>query len=249
MGRFAIGSAKALVWAAVSLAVWGGSTAAFAQTFDFTYNVGQNTASPLNVTGVIDAMATGTPGTYQITNIFGTVSGFDPSLGLSGDNGSISYLAAGQFQQGTQGGANDNLFFYPNTPSLDCDGIGFTVNGHGEDINYNSNCGPAAPSYNINAPDNNSFGGGTFSLTETATPAPIPGAGWLSYLVLGFAGLLYGGKRLWSRADNSLARSVSEPHPSLLAQRRLRLRGRRGLLDSRVRGMTRIGGRNLLTRP
>jgi hypothetical protein len=41
---------------------------------------------------------------------------------------------------------------------------------------------------------------GTSTVTP-ATPAPNPGAGLLSYLVLGFAGLAFCGKRAWKPSD------------------------------------------------
>jgi hypothetical protein len=123
MRRFGIGSAKALIWAALSPAVWWrGGAAAFAQSYDFSFTgLGNVLAS-----GMFDV--TGTPGDYKITGISGAVSGFVFPF----DNGSIKSLSA----VGADG--NDNSFS-PTSPYLDGSGVSFTVSGMETDnLKYSS---------------------------------------------------------------------------------------------------------------
>jgi hypothetical protein len=181
MRRLEIGSAKALVWVAVSLAVWGASTAAFAQTFDFSFSG----SGGVMASGVFDV--TGTSGNYTITGISGSVSGFANAL----DNGSIQSLLAPGFYLD-----NDNILSYPNSPYLDGNGgVSFTLsNGSTGDENIRD---AGNGEYEFQNSEGGPFTGSVGTLSLTQTPAPIPGAGLLSYLAFGFGGLFINRKRLW----------------------------------------------------
>ena len=107
MRRLKICAAKALAWAAASLAVGCGSTAAFAQSyeeyFDFTFS-GRN---GVTASGVYDLTVAG-PDMY-LTGISGTVSGFKNPY----DDGSITSLLAitrpNEIPFAVSGGADEKL--------------------------------------------------------------------------------------------------------------------------------------------
>jgi hypothetical protein len=204
MRRLEICSSKVLAWVAVSLAAGGGSTVASAQSFDFTFS-----GSGLTASGVFNVTAiAGSPGEYTINSISGAVSGF-PS---GSDNGSITSLLAPNAY-----GGNDNILLDRNTGYLDANGVSFSVAGGAEEnLFYIPH---EYTLYNDNTGDSKQ---GTLSVSPTTTPAPIPGAGLLSSLVLGFAGLLSAAKSAWGRAGNALARlslaasaRLFAPKPSL----------------------------------
>jgi hypothetical protein len=154
MRKIKIRTANVLVWVAVLLAAAGfGSTAAFAQSFDFTYsgNGGSLVKGVFNVTG--------SPGNYLISGISGAASGFS----VPADNGPITGLAIF--------GGNDNSLFFPNTPFLDGNGVSYQVSG-GENENLFSFTDGNTVDYAVA----NNLGSSSGSLSITgATPAPVPG--------------------------------------------------------------------------
>jgi hypothetical protein len=180
MRRFEIrSSAKALVWAAVLLSAWGGSNTALAQSFDFTFSGGTVMAiGAINVTG--------TRGAYTIIGISGNVSGF---ANPAADGAITSLLAPNSFGTNFTAANNDNVFLYPNARDFDRDGVAFTVSGGAdEDINVYGG------DYFISTSSAGQYQVGT-TFTAAPNPAPIPGSGLLSYLVLGFGGLLFVAKK------------------------------------------------------
>jgi hypothetical protein len=198
MRRFKIGFAHALVWAAVSLALWCGCTAAFAESyFDFTFSGQGVTASGVfNVTGV--------NGDYTIQSISGgSVSGF----GSSSDNGAMTLLAPGAYTSTDNG----NKLYYINTPYVDGHGVAFTVSGGSQEGLYL--CNSCSNTFELDGAKGSAIG--TLSVSPTATPAPLPGAGLLSYLVLGLAGLLFYGKTTFAASARLFAPTeVASPQPS-----------------------------------
>jgi hypothetical protein len=219
MRQFNIFSARALLWAAVSLAVWWGSTAAFAQSssFDFTFSgTGGVTAS-----GAFDATPMpGDPGAFNINSISsGSVSGFP-----SGFNGSITELISPGFY------VNSNQLYGYGTGLQYLTQMAFDVSGGTRDTLSLDTClymGSGVDNCTYELSTNESpypYTYGTLSITAAPDPAggpaPIPGAGLLSYLVLGFGGLLFFGRRAWGRADNALARLSFAPSARLFAPKR-----------------------------
>ena len=110
----------------------------------------------------------------------------------------MTLLSPGQIQ--TFSGPNNNILYYPGAPYLDGSGVGFSVSGGAdEQAEYvGDGVGPYLIGANINGGAN--VIGYSENLSITQTPAPIPGAGLLSYLVLGLGGLFINRKRLWQAA-------------------------------------------------
>ena len=190
MCRIKTGSAKTLILVAASLAVWCGGGAAFARSFDFTFS-----GDGVTVSGVLYAIAIfGSPDEYKIRAISGSVSGFPSS---SRDGAITSLLAPGSYRM------NDNILYYSRSfSSFDAHGVAFTVNGSPEDLKF-SDALFAGKDTLVTGTLDVSPARDRHRPADGAAPAPIPGAGLLSYLVLGFAGLLFSGKRIWTRADNA----------------------------------------------
>jgi hypothetical protein len=103
----------------------------------------------------------------------------------------MNLLAPGIFGTPVSNGANNNnALDYPNTPYFSGGGVSFTVSGDDYNLDYFT----SANAYVIS--DSN-YGAGVIG---SVTPAPIPGAGLLSYLALGLGGLLINRKRIWRAA-------------------------------------------------
>jgi hypothetical protein len=156
---------------AASLAVGCGSSSAFAQSYQEYYDYTFSGSNGVMASIVYDITVDG-PDNY-LTGISGTVSGFKKPL----DNGSITSLLA-------------------ITPPNE---ISFAVSG-GADENLIGTAHPNGTTSYALVTSNGARSDGTYTLSGSA-PAPIPGAGWLSYLALGFAGLLFLGKRIFWGAD------------------------------------------------
>jgi hypothetical protein len=193
---------------------FGGSPAMAQTYYDFTFN----TSNPPPGGGSIEFILSG-------QNVIGTVPGSGTGI-LSG--GSLSTSAANN--ESYSGSApmllstNNTPFFYVNTPNyvfIDTSSDQFLFASDGstdfvDEYTPGPNGNLAAGSYLSNE-----------SLTEL-TPAPIPGAGILSYLVLGLAGLMFRGKALWWKSVTAMGnlRSAvrarfSPPDSALAASSRL----------------------------
>jgi hypothetical protein len=168
---------KISAWVAASLAVWWcGSAAAFAQSFDAYYDFSFSGFNGVRASGVFEFYLDSiNPANSYLIGISGSVSGFRNRS----DDGSIKSLLAP-------------------VPVTD-DEIRFTLwDGTRETLILT----PEAPIAELKASNRRNRGNGEYSYgplyTSSANgPAPVPGAGLLSYLVLGFAGLFITRKRLW----------------------------------------------------
>jgi hypothetical protein len=167
-----------------------GGSPAMAQVYDFNFNssIGGGPSSMSS----IDFILSGT----QVT---GTVAGSGTGI-LSG--GSLSTSAA--INAGGYGTApvllstSNAPFFSSNTPNyvfIDTNFAQFEF--------YSNDQGDYA----------NEYGLGTFLGTSTLTnesltptPAPIPGSGILSYLVLALGGLIFRGKALWWKSVTAMGK-------------------------------------------
>jgi hypothetical protein len=181
-----IRAAKALAWAAASLVVGCGSSSAFAQSYQEYYDYTFSGSNGVMANIVYDITVDG-PDNY-LTGISGTVSGFKNPL----DDGSITSLLG-------------------ITPP---DEISFAVSGGADEHLIGTAHPDGTISYKlVTSNGKRSYGTYTTYADPAAGPAPIPGAGWLSYLVLGFAGLLFLGKRTWRRGVDALAPGVFPQRP------------------------------------
>jgi hypothetical protein len=176
MRQIKIGPAKSLVWVAASLALWCGSSApALAQTFDFTFSGAAADDSGLITNGILTLNSSG-----HVTTASGTLSGVSP--GNDGGAFQLFYSYNGNYYNSS----NDYHFEFAATTS-----------GGGDTIEIDS-----GNTSEIFTNDNSTYMG--LSTVNEQTPAPIPGSGPLSYLVLGFGGLFINRKRL-SRAARMAA--------------------------------------------
>jgi hypothetical protein len=160
-----------------------------AQIYDFTFD------SP-DGSGSIEFILSGT----QVT---GAVAGSGTGI-LSG--GSLSTSAANnEMHYGTMPlvlSTSNTPFFSQNSPNyvfIDTSSDQFLFASE-DSADYVQEYSPGT---------NGSFvsGSGVFLTNESMTeltPAPIPGAGLLSYLVLGLAGLIFRGKALWWKSVTAL---------------------------------------------
>jgi hypothetical protein len=205
MSRFRICSVKALVWVAVSLALWCGSAAeAWAQSYDFTFSgtSGVNAASVLDGVLVMQPSPFPFPDPPQLAGVSGTLAGTPSSI-----DGPISFASYG-------------LVDYYRSPTVYNLQFEFTTpNYSGYYTMYLSPGADNSVIYSFGTPFNSYFGTSTVTPADppVATPAPIPGAGLLSSLVLGFAGLLYRVKRNLGSAKNAVARLSSAASARLFA--------------------------------
>jgi len=186
MRRFKIGSAKALVWVAVSLALWCGSAAsALAQTYDFSFTAEGVQGSAVLVTNGSLGLISGTTLTFP-AGVSGTLSSNAPGASTYGTMPMLMSTSAQPYFSNTP--ANDPVFFMSNdeydivTPSTL-----FVEEG--------------GPNYFAFPISNESL---------SSTPAPIPGTGVLSYLALGLGGLFFYRKRLWRAAREVTGMAAAE---------------------------------------
>ena len=100
----------------------------------------------------------------------------------------------------------DNIFNVDT--GVDTSGIGFTANGTIYDIYQEDQPGSAGVEPAV-VLFNGGGSTGTLLYGNEATPAPVPGAGLLSYLLLGFAGLMFGLKRLGWKTRTAIDRAIS----------------------------------------
>ncbi len=175
---------------ALSALVGQGTSAAFATLYNFTFTDGT-----VSIIGTLTTGAGSAP--YIVTGITGTVSG---ESGANSANGAITGLITAP-NYCTYGFCIDNKLFYPSgsgsNPTcpacyVDTYGIGFTVGAQQEAIFVGTN---STTNYQATAGGNNYNGApggpgspftsaaGTLTVTA-ASPAPIPGAGTLSWLAL-----------------------------------------------------------------
>jgi hypothetical protein len=201
-GRTKIAVLVASVRAAAFVSLTLGSLIGFsvdgasAQTYDFSFTSTFTTSgTPLLFSGVLSG--TGCSTSCAVTSLTGT----PPTSGLTYNGQYAMALSTGPFE--------DNLFSA--SSGVDASGVDFTANGNTWNVEYYGT-GPDAPGgENVevvcfggtSSPYSNCYGTGldaqgTLTWSQTSTPAPVPGAGLLSYLVLGFAGLMFGLKSLVS---------------------------------------------------
>jgi hypothetical protein len=181
MRRFEIGSAEALVWVAVSLALWCGSAApASAQTYDFSFKVQGVQGSALFVTNGSRGLITGSTLTFPST-VSGTLNTSGTAPGAPGYGTTPMLLSTSSQPYFPGPGADDPVFLMSN--------------GEYDFLSQNTlyvESSPGIAAYSA-------FGLTNQSLTER-TPAPVPGSGLLSYLMFGLGALFINRKRLWRAA-------------------------------------------------
>jgi hypothetical protein len=178
MRRFMTGSAKALVWVAVSLAVWCGSNApASAQTYDFSFSSATDSVSG-------SFFVTGT----AVTNLQGTVTWPENPSG------------AGTFLFATANGQFNSLSDFSIAKGGDV-----SPGGDLDEVILSSSGGNSGEEQDFTS--GNVFFGHNLVVSEQAplTPAPVPGSGPLSYLGFGLAGIVISRKRLWRAVCAAIA--------------------------------------------
>lgn len=184
-GRFACG-------VVLAASVAGACGSAGADVFDFSYTVG---GSGFVASGTVTATPQG-GNQYLITGISGARNGSNIT-GL---------IAVGGFT-GTYG-TNDNLLFYP--PGglyLDTKGFAYTTADGGAWNPYDEpgfSSPPYGEAYNVSGGFTEQGAQHIVSMTFDAAPAPIPGAGALSYLIVLLGGLVRWRKALVARARHAL---------------------------------------------
>ncbi len=164
-----------------------GSAPSLATTFNFSFSAsglvtavasGLATDQTLTYNGSGTFTATGSSGAYTVTALTGTMNGL--TMVMLPTNTNLGGLIV------------DEKLTYPNHPYTDLNGIGFTTQGSTTDYSLWSNTTSSGPDslYIVQAANATNFGQSgslaltTFNITPGA-PAPIPGAGTLSWLVLG----------------------------------------------------------------
>jgi hypothetical protein len=155
---------------------WCGSTAASAQSFDAYYDFSFSGYNGVTASGVLEFYLNSVhPADSYLIGMSGSVSGFrNPK-----DDGSIKSLLApvpatdDEIQFRLWDGTRETLILTPEAPIAELKTSNRGYRGNGE------------RSY------------GPLYATPAGSPAPVPGAGPPSYLVLGFAGLFIKRKRLW----------------------------------------------------
>ena len=186
-----------------ALMLAGACGSARADLFDFSYtSIGGITAS-----GTFTAtLQSGNQ--YLVTNISGTHNG-SAITGLLSTGDSFCNPSPGC----------DNLFFYPPNSGptyFDANGLGFTTADGNETVLYSG--GPNNYDFSNNI--------GNSAINFDAAPAPIPGAGALSYLLVLLGGLVRWRKTLVARVRCAPASAPQWAHTAIAAfarPRRLRI--------------------------
>jgi hypothetical protein len=170
---------------AIGLLIGLGERRAAAQTYDFTFNFDSGYFTGTFVTQALVG------GNYEVTGITGAK--------LNG-NSSLTYYIVG----------SNSTFPFPDNTIYD----GKSLSNAG--IDFNTSISPTNAqqfnlfNYNSEDPDTNDYQlfneddtvnqKGTLDLgpATATTPAPVPGAGWLSYIMLFLAAIWFRGRRVFA---------------------------------------------------
>jgi hypothetical protein len=197
-----------------------GGAQAQAQTYDFTFNVGSGFFTGTFVANLTSG--TVATGTYTVTGITNGSFNGTPFASLTVLSPSSNF--------GTLFGSDNLLFPANNGPGyVDFPGILF-VDPTGSQVEGLWNPGASEPGYaygiyscssDYNACLQQSTGEplntNSFTLTADAAPAPVAGAGPLSWLALAFASLIAFSRPLWRRGRAALARQWPTHRPAPIA--------------------------------
>ena len=186
-------------WAVMIMALIGGSsTPAWSSSLSFEIDYTGNGKAT-----VIDLLATDNGnGTYTATSITsgtratksGTMTLMAPGQNFGNGNGSTNYISNNIF-----------VFSTSNPTATNFTGIGYQIGNEAWLISYNGSnivelgCGSVSNGC-TNAAQNSVSG---FTMSEA--PSPIPGAGLLSYLVVGFGGLAACRKKVLAQTTSWIA--------------------------------------------
>ena len=150
--------------------------------FNFQYSIPAPNASFDAVSAIGTLLADEVPSGYLVVGITGTRTVNDVPEAITGLIAPLGYAG------------NSNLFYHPNGPLLDVNGLSFTVAGTGNDGFGNVNLFSVSDYLGVLYTENGAtVGWGSF----TATPSPEPST--LGLLALGAVGLCGRSKRRWGQ--------------------------------------------------
>ena len=191
-----IASARTAAFVLVALGslIGLGVDRASAQSYYFDFTNGASGANLFSFIATISGV------TCNPSCTLTTPSNLSGTENIGGNQYAMAFSTSGAF-------GPDNVFNV-NT-GVDVSGLNYQANGVVYNVYQVGSAGTAGVESNVTiAYSGGNNPEGVLTYGQNAAPAPIPGSGLLSCIVLGLAGLMFRPKRLWSKTRTAVARLV-----------------------------------------